>query len=245
MLINTNIFPFAARNTTRKMHYNYHKNIILIIFGIFLAVPHSSFSSEPSLENSNNIIYLKPYMSYLELIPFANVDFPHVKYSKSGNKWDAMLGHRSIMFGYINKNMKSGLDLCGLIEVHNFSTDQPVPWQLWRSNFGIGIFYNPTIFRRVKTIFNIGYLHESDHAVELTGFIHTFTTYNNMYEGMLYLDYGNISAFEYIEMSSNVILPEINRFKIGITSKYQHYTPSINPGDKRELRNSVCLQLLI
>jgi hypothetical protein len=125
----------------------------------------------------------------------------------------------------------------GFLALVNIDEYQAMPWQTYRANMGINtIWRSRRLDERVlpddgSFILELGFFHESDHAASVDAFRDRFL----LTPGDRF-DNGNFSAYEYFKLRLRYeqrFLDERVALLNAIGGRF--FTPSFNPGDRREL----------
>jgi len=176
-----------------------------------------------------------------ELLPSSDPDEPALTMAFLGGRLEAMSGVNVLIAARRSRRMDFGLTLPAFIALLNFNEDNAMPWQTFRGSFGLGTLWNPLRFARQRLpeggsfIFEIAYIHESDHAVDLDGYRATV-----LISPFVPFDNGNFSSYEYLKLRWRYQqrLAGGRVHLLGAVA-LRYFLPSINPGDRRELSFSI------
>lgn len=155
--------------------------------------------------------------------------------------WEAAVKTKIIAIGTKRNKYLLGNTVSGFMELSNFTTGEPVPWQLWRANMGLGILYAyyPSNISALTTLWiETGYNHGSDHITDLDSYSYEFLNYYSNIDMYYLFDHANISSFEYINLSIGFKFNFRDKLLYNIITSMRYYTPPINPGSQRNLKTS-------
>jgi hypothetical protein len=179
-----------------------------------------------------------------ELLPSSDPDEPALRLSFLGGKLEAMSGTSLVIAARRSRRLTFGITLPAFIALLNFSEDNAMPWQTFRGSLGLGVIFRPERpFGRPPPpggalVIEAAYIHESDHAVDLDGYRLTFVEYP-----YLTFDNGNFSSYEWLKLRVRYQQRLAgDRVRLLGAVGYRYFTPSINPGDRRELEHSFSLE---
>lgn len=197
------------------------------------------------LENSGDgrsrWIFVSPVGALFRLLPTLDPDEPTLRFASLGGRKEATAGGQFIVAGRRNAVLDMSINLSGFIALINFDDQQAMPWQSFRGYMGINTIWRSRwlderlLPRGGELYLELGFYHESDHAVSLDAF-----SYRYLRIPTAPFDNGNFSSFEFFKLR----LRHQHRFLSGRlvwtnALGIRAFTPSINPLDHRELRYSV------
>jgi hypothetical protein len=188
--------------------------------------------------------YLSTAGGVFELLPSSDPDEPSLRVTFLGGRLEAMSGVNLVVVSRHSRRMDFGLTLPAFIELLNFGEDNAMPWQTFRGSFGLGALWRPRAFalRRLpeggSLLFEMAYIHESDHAVDLDGYRARF-----LVSPLTPFDNGNFSSYEYLKVRARYqqILAG-DRLHLLAAVALRYFMPSINPDDRRALSFSLSVE---
>jgi len=174
---------------------------------------------------------LVPFLSYCqnEILTNRNIiranidpDSYSIELSKMGGKWNNKIGGAYSVELLDNRKINLATSLGAFVNLHDYSKNQSLSWQLWRGNLGLTALFEVKdinfIFNSGRLITKLSWIHESDHATDVVGYTNHFTNISSQ-------DFNNGGArsFEYYKVSSKYFCNSRNNkwmFNIGIGYKY-------------------------
>jgi hypothetical protein len=139
--------------------------------------------------------------------PRADPDQPALRYGLYGLRWKAMAGDGVVLVGLTSDTLRLGLALDGFVELVNFDTGYPVPWESYRANIGLDLLAeSPRLSRALlprggQLQLSLGWFHESDHAANLSGYVAEFLTPRGFFAGSVAsFDNADFSSYEYVKL---------------------------------------------
>lgn len=179
-----------------------------------------------------------PVGALVPLLPSADPDEPALRIGIEGARREAMAGARLLLFGVRSAPLDFGFEAAGFVALENFTEESAMPWELVRASLSVGtIWRSAWVDRRIlprdgQLLLELGFVHESDHAVAEAAYRAAFLT-----SPWTSFDNGNFSAYEHLRARlryQQAWLEERVVLLVAIGGRY--FTPSINPGDRRALR---------
>lgn len=120
-------------------------------------------------------------------------DFPTLRMSLFDSRWYNMLGGNVPLVSYKTPWGDACAATSGYIELHDVAQQQFMSWQLWRGNFGLDVYFLPTLkSTRHNLRLGISAHHESQHATDFE----TFSVYCLKQPDTAF-DNGSARSFEY------------------------------------------------
>ena len=173
------------------------------------------------------------------LEPSVDPDTPALRYGMIGGRWSARAGASLLLVGFESPAIRAGLLLAGLIELTNFSTEYPVPWQTYRANIGFDIYVDSprldaALPRGGRLFTTIGFFHESDHIADHINFQNRFAS------GQLFED-PEFSSFEYFKWTAGY-QQRLGRLTLQALVGLRAFTPPVVRRSVRELRAAFLLE---
>lgn len=140
--------------------------------------------------------------------PRADPDQASLRYGLHGLRWKAMAGDGIVLAAVTSDTLRLGLALHGFIELVNFNTGYPVPWESYRANVGMELLAeSPRLNRALlprggQLQLSVGWFHESDHVANLNAYIadyvrsspYTFATALSSFNN------GEFSSYEQVKL---------------------------------------------
>jgi hypothetical protein len=136
--------------------------------------------------------------------PRADPDQPALRYGLYGLRWKAMAGQSVVLVAVTSDALRLGLSLHGFLELLNFDSGGPVPWQSYRANVGLELLAeSPRLSRALlpsggQLLLSLGWSHESDHAADVGSYVGGYLLPS--YTAILSFDNGNFSSYEYVKL---------------------------------------------
>lgn len=206
-----------------------------------LARAERQVDSESTDERRSQWMFVSPVGALFRLLPTLDPDEPTLRFASLGGRKEAMAGGQFIVAGRRNSALDVSINLSGFIALINFDDQQAMPWQSFRGYLGVNtIWRSRWLDERLlphggELYFELGFYHESDHAVSFDDF-----SYHFLRNPFAPFDNGNFSSFEFVKLR----LRHQHRFLSGRlvwtnALGIRAFTPSFNPGDQRELRYAV------
>lgn len=136
--------------------------------------------------------------------PRADPDQPALRYGLYGLRWKAMAGDAVVLVAVTSDALRLGLSLHGFIELVNFDSGGPVPWQSYRANIGLDLLAeSPRLSRALlppggQLQLSLGWTHESDHAADVGSYVGQYL--RPSHAGLSSFDNGNFSSYEHVKL---------------------------------------------
>lgn len=176
--------------------------------------------------------------------PRADPDQPALRYALHGLRWKAMAGDSVVLAGVTSDALRIGLSLDGFIELVNFDTGFPVPWQSYRANIGFNLLAeSPRLSRALlpaggRLQISLGWFHESDHVADLDSYLAQYVSPRVLAAGA-WFDNGDFSSYEYIKLRAAVRQPLLGgRLTTMAALGARVFPKTIDPYSIRALRAS-------
>jgi hypothetical protein len=136
-------------------------------------------------------------------------DYGVFKFSKTGGKWRNMLGANICVTQYNNDKIGVALHVNPFVELHDFTPNQDMSWQLWRGHIGGNIYLtskslNKEIHKNFSAILGVGYTHESQHISSYWGYGNEFLTGKNSTGSFYYDNSGNKHYYNFTYNAANI-----------------------------------------
>lgn len=197
--------------------------------------------SESANERRSQWMFVSPVGALFKLLPTLDPDEPTLRFASLGGRKEATAGGQFIVAGRRSSALDVSINLSGFIALINFDDQQAMPWQSFRGYMGINTIWRSRwlderlLPRGGELFLELGFYHESDHAVSLDSF-----SYHYLRNPMAPFDNGNFSSFEFFKLR----LRHQHRFLSGRivwtnALGVRAFTPSINPWAHRDLRYAV------
>ena len=139
--------------------------------------------------------------------PRADPDQPALRYGLYGLRWKAMAGDGVVLVGLVSETLRLGLALDGFVELVNFDTGYPVPWESYRANIGLDLLAeSPRLSRAIlprggQLQLSLGWFHESDHAANLGGYVAEYLASRGSFAAAVAsFDNADFSSYEYVKL---------------------------------------------
>jgi len=164
-------------------------------------------------------------------------DEPLFEFSNFKGMWKAMLGAEMILYALESEYLNFFFSVNGFLDLHNFKTDHPVPWELLRANIGFGLLFelpilNNMLFPDTRLFGELRFNHESDHILRFLAFQNEFISVPfTIYD----LDYINFSSFDYFKMRMTYQQYFLNRQLRVFVSAGTRFFVYTNPLSLREM----------
>jgi hypothetical protein len=146
--------------------------------------------------------------------PRADPDQPALRYGLYGLRWKAMAGEGVVLVAAVSDTLRLGLALDGFIELVNFDTGYPVPWESYRANIGFDLLAeSPRLSRALlppggQLQLSLGWFHESDHAANVSGYVAEYLApRGSLAEAVASFDNGDFSSYEYLKLRALIRQP--------------------------------------
>jgi hypothetical protein len=176
--------------------------------------------------------------------PRADPDQPSLRYGFYGGRWKAMAGDGVVLVGLVSDTLRFGLSLDGFIELVNFDTGFPVPWESFRANVGLDLHAeSPRLSRAIlppggRLQLSLGWFHESDHVADLGSYVDEYLARRPL--DATSFDNGDFSSYEYVKIRAAYRQP-LWRGRVTVLSALgaRLFPRTIDPSSIRSLRASV------
>lgn len=179
--------------------------------------------------------------------PRADPDQPSLRYGLYGLRWKAMAGEGVVLVGLTSETLRLGLALDGFVELVNFDTGYPVPWESFRANIGLDLLAeSPRLSRAIlprggQLQLSLGWFHESDHAANLTDYVAQYLAPSGSFAGAVAsFDNANFSSYEYVKLRGSYRQPLWGgRLTTTSTLGARLFPKAIDPGTLRAMHAAV------
>ena len=174
--------------------------------------------------------------------PSADPDRAQLRYGFIGGRWQAMGGGSVVFVGGPIGPVRAAIALEGFVELLNFTTDQPVPWESFRANIGFNTLWEvPSLNRSIlprggRLFLALGWFHESDHAANHQRYMNDYLKDPSFFQRF---DNANFSAYEYVKLRLSWKQPLWGGFLTTQTTLGgRYFPPPINPGSIRGMQSA-------
>lgn len=199
--------------------------------------------STPARADETHLRTLTSTHRFIPDEPRADPDQPALRYALHGGRWKSMAGGSVMLVGVDSDSLRIGLSLAGFLELINFTSGDPVPWQSYRANIGAEINAESPRFSRAllpsggHLYLSVGWFHESDHAAAISIYEAQYLKPHEFGALGGYLDNANFSAYEYIKIRAGYRQSLWgDKLRTRLTIGTRIFPEPINPGSIRALR---------
>jgi len=178
-----------------------------------------------------------PVGDLIPLMPSADPDEPGFRLTYYGARAEAMVGGQLVLFGRSSPKVDFALALGSFLALANLDDRSALPWETLRAGLGGNILLRSRWLEaqimppQSALILELGYFHESDHAVSESRYRTRFLS-----DPSSEFDNGNFSSFEHFKVRLRYQQRIAgDRISLLVAVGGRFFTPSMNSDDRRKL----------